>query len=138
MNRKLENAMEAREHLVAYLLGELPEEEQARVEQDFLSNDDTYEQLLVIEDELTYDYLEGRLSPPRRSLFESAIAATPRGRKNMEFAKALLDALRATPIHKAWTARYWTVAIAASLALMVLPAWLAIRIASMTSELSKL
>src|SRR5215831_10631454 len=54
-----------REHMAAYLLGELQPQEELILEQDYFSSDDRYEQLLAIEDELAYDYVEGRLSPAR-------------------------------------------------------------------------
>jgi len=76
----LGGAIDEREHLVAYLLGEAPAEEQLRLEREYFVDDAAYERLLVVEDELAYDYLEGRLSPSRRLRFEGAIGATERGR----------------------------------------------------------
>src|SRR5690349_9656443 len=126
--------MDTREHLVAYLLGELPDEEQVRVEQNYLADDTAYEQLQVLEDELAYDYLEGRLSSARSQRFESTIGATERGVRNLEFARLLLDGLRASRASAAWLGRYWAGAIAAAVAVVVLPAWLAVRVASLTSQ----
>jgi hypothetical protein len=130
--------IDEREHLATYLLGELPDEEQLRLEREYLVNDTAYEQLLVVEDELAYDYLEGRLSPGRRLRFEQTIGATERGRKNLEFARALLDTLRASRTTAAGPARYWAAGIAAALALAVLPVWLAFHVAGLTAQLEKL
>jgi len=130
--------MEERERLVAYLLGELPEEEQHRLEREYLADDDAYEQLLVVEDELAYDYLEGRLSGDRRSRFESAIGATERGKNNLEFARSVLIALRASRAPAERPQRYWAAALAAALALAILPVWLAFRVASLTGQLERL
>ena len=82
--------------------------------------------------------MEGRLSSQRRSRYESTIGATERGRQNLEFARSLLAALKASRTAAARPARYWAAGIAAMLALAVLPAWLAFRVASVTAQLEKL
>ena len=52
---------ETEDLFVMYLLGELPEEEQARLEEVFFTNDEYFEQLLIAEDELRYDYAQESL-----------------------------------------------------------------------------
>jgi hypothetical protein len=47
------------------------------------------------EDELAYDYLQGRLSSRRSSQFESTFGATERGRQNLAFARSQRAAERA-------------------------------------------
>jgi hypothetical protein len=129
--------MDSREQLVAYLLGELGEEERSRLEQEYLARDADFEQVLVTEDELAYEYLQGRLSPQRRQRFETTIAATERGQRNLQFAQLLLDALRESKRVTAWPRAYRYGAIAALLLLAVLPAWLTVRVAGLTAELQK-
>jgi hypothetical protein len=123
-----------REHLAAYLLGELPPEEQLRLEQEYFADDAAYEQLLAVEDELAYDCLQGRLSPERRARFETTIGATERGRRNLEFARALLEVLRSTRAAAPSPARYWVAGLAAAVITGVIPVWLAFRVASLTQE----
>jgi hypothetical protein len=82
-----------REKWTAYLLGELSAEEESTLELEYLCDDEVFERLVVVEDELAYDYVDGRLSVARRFLFERIIAATERGRRNVEFARYLLSAL---------------------------------------------
>jgi hypothetical protein len=135
---RLGDTINQQEQLAAYLLGELPEEDQLRLEREYFIDDAAYEQLVALEDELAYDYLEGRLSPQRRLRFETTIGATGRGRKNLEFARSLLDVLKTSRKVTAMPARYWAAGIAAALALAVLPAWLAFRVAGLTTQLEKL
>jgi anti-sigma factor RsiW len=103
--------IEQQAHMTAYLLGELSQEQQIALERDYFAGDDVYDQLLAVEDELAYDYLQGRLSPERRARFENTIGRTERGRKNLEFAQALLDTLKATHPQR-HHARYWAMGIA--------------------------
>ena len=85
-----ENADSA-ELMTRYLLGELSEEEQLRMEQEFFTNEDSYEQLQAIEDELRYDYARGNLNRRQKELFEKRFLATPADRERVTLAKAVLD-----------------------------------------------
>src|SRR5262249_7309742 len=100
--------------------------------------DDAYQQLLIIEDELAYDYLQGRLSSAQKLHFESTVALTERGGANLEFARLLLSALQ-SPQVAARTSRHWIpAAAAAALLLAAIPAWLAMRLSVLNGELEKL
>src|SRR5260370_34758164 len=81
--------------ILRYLLGDLPEAEQIEVEQRFFSDDRYFEQLLALEDELTYDYLRGDLSRDERVKFERRFLPLADGRKSTAFAEALLEAVKA-------------------------------------------
>ena len=130
--------MDSENRMVAYLLRELPEDEQVKVEQEYLTGDAAYEQLLLAEDELAYEYVLERLSPARRRQYETTIGATERGRKNVEFARSLLDALRATRPRAVQPGRYWALAIAAGLALAVLPVWQNSRVRDLRAQMEQL
>ena len=56
--------------LIQYLLGNLPEEQRLQIEGEFLSDDQRYERLLALENELFYDYAQNRLPPGEREQFE--------------------------------------------------------------------
>jgi len=58
------------QQLTWYLLGTLPEEERLQVEEEYLSDDQRYDQILALEDELFYDYTQNKLSPRERGQFE--------------------------------------------------------------------
>jgi hypothetical protein len=119
------------------LLGELPEQEQLALEQKYFGDDSVYERLLVIEDELAYDYVEDRLSPERRERFQRILGATERGRENVELARSLLAALRAS--HSATrSSRYWAVGAAAALVFAIPSAWLAVRVAELNRRIEQL
>jgi hypothetical protein len=69
------------QQLTWYLLGNLPEEEQRQVEEQFLSNDQRYDQILALEDELFYDYTQNKLSPGEREQFEKRFLSSEHNRK---------------------------------------------------------
>jgi hypothetical protein len=52
-----------------YLLGELPEPERTKLEDEYLGDDETFESLVAAEEELIYTYARGGLSPAQRSGF---------------------------------------------------------------------
>jgi anti-sigma factor RsiW len=75
--------------LIRYLLGNLPEEQKLQVEGMFLGDDQHYERLLAIEDELFYDYAQGKLSPGEREQFETRFLSSERNRERAMLASAL-------------------------------------------------
>src|SRR5262245_38860447 len=75
--------------LIRYLLGSLPEEQQLQVEGGFLSDDQRYERLLALENELFYDYAQNKLSPDEREQFEKRFLSSEQNRKRAMIASAL-------------------------------------------------
>ena len=75
--------------LTRYLLGNLPEEELLQVEGEFLSDDQGYERLLALENELFYDYAQNKLSPSEHELFEKRFLSSELNRKRAMIASAL-------------------------------------------------
>jgi anti-sigma factor RsiW len=82
--------------LVRYLLGNLPEEQQLKIERMFLRDDHDYERLLALEDELFYDYAQGKLSPSERKQFEERFLASEENRRRAMLASALADKMSET------------------------------------------
>ena len=78
-----------------YLLGTLPEEDCIRIEQDFLSGDEVYTELVALEDELHHDYARGGLEAAERARFEERFLRSSEGRRKVEDARALARALAA-------------------------------------------
>ena len=72
-----------------YLLGTLPREDAARVEREFLSDDEVFEEIEIAEDELIDAYVSGELSDAERSHFESSLRKLPRVAERIKFAKVL-------------------------------------------------
>ena len=75
--------------LMGYLLGDLPEEQRFQVEGLFLRDDQSYEQLLALEDDLFYDYAQNKLSPGEYEQFEQRFLSSERNRKRAVLASSL-------------------------------------------------
>lgn len=96
--------------MLRYLLGDLPETEQLRLEERFFTDDEFYQQMLALEDELKYDYAQGLLTATQRAQFEQRFLATPEKRQQAAVAGLLLDKLSKTdlpptdapPARRAW------------------------------------
>src|SRR5262245_2048379 len=78
--------------MVAYLLGDLSEEEQA-LAATRLFTEPHYQQLQIVEEELIEDYARGELSEHERDRFENFFLAAPHRRERVEFANVMLEAL---------------------------------------------
>ena len=75
--------------LIRYILGDSPEEQRLRVEGEFLSDDQSYERLMALEDELFYDYAQNKLSPGEREQFEKRFLSSERNRRRTLLASVL-------------------------------------------------
>jgi hypothetical protein len=71
-----------------YLLQELEEEEQKRVEEKMMTDDAFFEEITFAEDELVEEYTRGALGGVERKKFEHAFLTTPEGRLDVTFNKA--------------------------------------------------
>jgi len=90
INLKLEDTIRA------YLLGNLPQGEQEKLEEQLMSQDDTFTQLLLHEDELIDEYLLGGLSAQEREAFERHFLSAPERRQKLGFARALTKYVEAS------------------------------------------
>lgn len=95
---------DAAERLRRFLLGDISDSEREIIERQCLAEHSLiFEQLAALEDELRFDYLQGRLSPADFARFERRYVGTPEGRARLAFAQALLlaaDGAPATPAPK--------------------------------------
>src|SRR5256885_113617 len=94
-----------------YLLGELSQAEQQRLEERLMSDDLALEELLVAEDELIDDYLQGALARAEQERFENFFLLTAERQEKLKFATALRryvakETAKADhavpPTHRAW------------------------------------
>jgi hypothetical protein len=76
--------------IVRYLLNELSEEDQARLEDAYLADGSLFEQVRAMEEELIEDYVKGDLSGPERRLFERHYLASEQRRARIETARQLV------------------------------------------------
>jgi hypothetical protein len=75
--------------LTRYLLGNIPEEQRLQIEGEFLSDDQSYERLLALENELFYDYAQNKLSPGDHEQFEKRFLSSEANRKRAMIVSAL-------------------------------------------------
>jgi hypothetical protein len=84
------------ESLRQYLLGRLPPEEIAALEERLLADTVFYDELLMVEDELIDQYLSGDQSPAERESFEAHFTLAPERQQQVRFARALKKYLSRT------------------------------------------
>lgn len=98
--KTMKERAESEAHFIRYLLGELPEQEQVRLEEVFFVDDGYFEQLLVAEDELRYEYAQGLLDTASSERFEERFASTTGGRGKLAFATELISALTQSGVER--------------------------------------
>lgn len=95
--RKADLVMETRfrndEPIVRYLLGDLPEEEQIRLEDRAFSDQEYMQNILDAESDLIDEYVRGGLSDSERRRFERRFLVSSERQRKVEFARALACAV---------------------------------------------
>lgn len=82
--------------LIRYLLGDhVPEEEVARIEERYFTDDRCFDRLMELEDELIDTYVRGGLAARERKLFQERFLSSARRRKKWEDQQAIADFFRA-------------------------------------------
>jgi hypothetical protein len=76
-----------------YLLGDLPEDKQAEIEDRAFTDREYLERILQAESDLIDEYVRGGLSDSERRLFQSRFLASEERRRKVEFAKALSNVI---------------------------------------------
>ena len=84
----MDSHADKRSVLRQYLLGELPTDSQQSVEETLLTDDDFYQELLIVEDDLVDEYLAGTLPAGARERFEGHFLLTPARRQKLAFSSA--------------------------------------------------
>ena len=74
-----------------YLLGRLAEDEQQQLEEKIMVDNELFNRVLLAEDEMVEEYVQGELSESDRAGFEASFLSTPQGREQVSFAKALSE-----------------------------------------------
>jgi hypothetical protein len=78
--------------MTRYLLGDLPESEEAAVEQEYFADPEKVEEVWAAENDLVDSYARGRLSRGERELFERNYLQSPKHRGRVDVARKLLEA----------------------------------------------
>jgi hypothetical protein len=128
--------------LARYLLGQLREPEQERIEQAYLADAEWQERLTVAEDELIDGYVRGTLAEEARRAFEKHFLNVPRRRERIAFAKALQQLVsEAPPVFPAasrWPSRTAAMLLlAATVLLLIGSAWLLVEATRLRRELAR-
>jgi hypothetical protein len=90
MSQQIENE----DYIRRYLLGELSEEEQEQTERRLLADEDYYQQVLIAEDELIYDFVCDELPEQEKASFRQRVLPVPKRRQDVKFARALRKYVR--------------------------------------------
>lgn len=81
------------ELIYKYLLGELSEDQQSELEQRYFADDELFERLIVVEDELIDRYVRDESSDEERQRIETYFLRSPARRKRLMFTQALMKYL---------------------------------------------
>lgn len=76
--------------LIKYLLGDLSEKKELEVAERYFEDDDLFEELLDVEDELLDKYARRKLTTKEQAGFKEYLDRLPDGRQKLEFAKFLM------------------------------------------------
>ncbi|HEU0185940.1 MAG TPA: hypothetical protein VFS27_11540 [Blastocatellia bacterium] len=88
----MQRTTEQDERMFRYLLGDLPENEQMAVEQEYFADPEKVEEIWAAENDLVDRYAQGRLSRGERELFELNYLRSPKHRERVALARKLLGA----------------------------------------------
>ena len=105
-NLSLKSDIQPYEKIREYLLGKSTSEDSALVEERLLGDDEFYQQLLVVEDELVDQYLAGLLPDSEREQFETYFLATPERREKLRFTRNLKKYVSSAEADRASIADY--------------------------------
>ena len=83
--------------MTRYLLGDVSDEEQARLEELYFVNDRAFEQLAAVEDELIDAYARGELSESQRNQFELHFLNSTERQRKLAFAESFTRYLSEAP-----------------------------------------
>ncbi|HEY8132146.1 MAG TPA: hypothetical protein VII12_09655, partial [Thermoanaerobaculia bacterium] len=121
-----EKATPSQDVLERYLLGEASDDERAEVEQGYFADDELFDQLVELQNDLVDSYAQGTLTPTERKRFESRFLTSSSGMEQVEFARALQRKAEARlgrrPVMRPRRAGLRRLAIAASVAIVFLAA----------------
>ena len=88
---------QSRAQLTRYLLGLVSPSERERLESEYFTNDDTFQEILSAEDDLIDAYARGELSAKERRHFEEHFLNSTASRERVQFARTLAGFVVDTP-----------------------------------------
>lgn len=123
-----------------YLLGDLPELDSQRLEEEFFASDDRFSEVLDAEDHLIEEFLQRKLRNRDRERFEAQFLSTERGRRKVAMASAIANVSRTPPVERSerTTVRIRPLAIAAAIAVLVIGAGVLIEMVQARRDVKEL
>lgn len=115
-----------------YLLGQLKDEEQQKIEDRLMTENDLFEELEISKDELVEEYCAGELTTKERDWLEQHFLASPEGKRRRTFALALKHGKQPVPkrgtffeglqtrFSNLWTTQPWAVAVASAVLVLMI------------------
>jgi hypothetical protein len=88
-----QNELKTEAEIRRFLLGEMPENKRGAFEVNFVADEDLFERIRVVEDELIESYVRETLSPIEKEKFERSFLNTKNRRERVAFTRAMLDKL---------------------------------------------
>ncbi len=132
------------ERIRRYLLGQLDDEEQQKIEDRLMLENDLFEELEISKDEIIGEYYAGELTAKERDWLEQNFLSSPEGKSRRRFALALKQSKAkhlksVTPVERTrnwlpdlWRSQPW--AVVASAAVVLIVAAVVLRVAIGTSQ----
>src|SRR6266849_4815259 len=94
------------ERALRYLLGHMSEPETITFEEEYFENDDLFQQMVEVQNDLVDSYVRGELSETERRQFENGYLGSSPKRKHVRFARALTNSSKPeSTIATNWLAR---------------------------------
>lgn len=129
-----------------YLLGQLEDEEQQKIEDRLMTENDLFEELEISKDEIVEEYCAGELTTKERDWLEQHFLASPEGQRRRTFALALkhgkppipkgvtlIERLQ-TRFSNLWRSQPWAVAAIASAVVVLVVGGIVLRATLSTSR----
>ncbi|PYX94849.1 MAG: hypothetical protein DMG67_00510 [Acidobacteria bacterium] len=77
--------------MISYLLGEMSSGERAELEERYFADDDLFNELVCLENEIIDFYVQGKVSKNEQRQFERFFLVAPERQEKVRFAKSLLN-----------------------------------------------
>lgn len=92
-HREQSHALASEREMINYFLGNLPAEQEQKLEEQFFADDQLFDQMQSIKEQLIDNYLHQKLSKEDLALFERNFLSSPPQRKQVEFARSLMNSI---------------------------------------------
>ena len=100
--RRISDMPEAENRTTRYLLGELSPAEMLQLENDYFRDEELFESVQALEDQLLRDFVRDEMDNDLRRRFEARYRGSPELAKKIEFAQAVLSGLNLLAVGRAF------------------------------------